>query len=282
MHKFLVLLSAVFVSSCTWYFGSWEQDETGLSLEQAVASSDRTPAFAARDGARHPLETLQFFGLRADQTVVEIWPGGGWWAEILAPYLKDRGQYYAAHFVSSHPNSPAWRREMAEKFVARFAGQPQRYGQVEVTELGRPDYWTPAPAGSADLVLTFRNVHNWMKGDYAPRMFQAFHDTLKAGGILGVVEHRAPPGTSLEAMKKSGYVTEAHVIALAEAAGFKLMEKSEINANPADTADHPAGVWTLPPSLRLGDQDRAKYLAIGESDRMTLKFVKPILVAPAG
>ena len=282
MHKILLLLSAVFVSSCTWYFGSWDEPQGGISLEQAVASSDRTPAFAARDAARHPLQTLQFFGLRADQTVVEIWPAGGWWAEILAPYLKDRGQYYAAHFVSSHPNSPAWRREMAEKFSARFAGQPQRYGQVKVTELGRPDYWTPAPAGSADLVLTFRNVHNWMKGDYAPRMFQAFNDTLKAGGILGVVEHRAPPETSLEEMKQSGYVTEAHVIALAEAAGFKLMEKSEINANPADTADHPAGVWTLPPSLGLGEQDRAKYLAIGESDRMTLKFVKPILVAPAG
>jgi predicted methyltransferase len=246
----------------------------GDGLEQAIAADHRTPAFRERDRYRHPRETLAFFGLKPDQTVVEVWPSTGWYTEILAPYLRERGRYYAAGFVISHENAPEYRLDIAAKFGVKLSARPDLYDRVVVTELGRPDRWQACPPGTADLVLTFRNVHNWMSADYEADMFQAFHAALKPGGVLGVVEHRARPGTSREQMQKTGYVTEAHVIKVAEAAGFKLDARAEINANPQDTTDHPEGVWTLPPSLRLGDKDREKYLAIGESDRMTLRFVK--------
>lgn len=245
----------------------------GPTLEAAVAAEHRTPAFRERDRYRHPKETLEFFGLKPDQTVVEVWPGAGWYTEILAPYLRERGKYYAAGLVAS-PTASEYRRNSLANFAKKLAARPDLYDRAIVTELGQPDRWQAAPAGSADLVLTFRNVHNWMSGDYEAEMFKAFHAALKPGGVLGVVEHRAKPGTSREQMKKSGYVTEEHVIKTAEAAGFKLDARSEINANPADTRDHPEGVWTLPPSLELKDKDREKYLAIGESDRMTLRFVR--------
>jgi predicted methyltransferase len=244
------------------------------SLAAAVAADHRTPEFRERDRYRHPQETLEFFGLKPDQTVVEVWPSSGWYTEILAPYLRERGKYYAAGFVISNENVPEYRLDIAGKFGMKLTARPDLYDRVVVTELGRPDRWQACPPGSADLVLTFRNVHNWMNADYEAEMFKAFHDALKPGGVLGVVEHRARPGTSREEMKKSGYVTEEHVIAVAKAAGFKLEARSEVNANPADTKDHPEGVWTLPPTLRLGDKDREKYARIGESDRMTLRFVK--------
>ena len=245
------------------------------TLSEVLAGPQRSAENRARDAYRHPAETLAFFGLKPDQHVVEVWPGGGWYAEILAPYLRESGQYIAAGFVSSEKDAPAWRIEMVRKLDARFAAEPAVFGKPLVTQLGIPDSWTAAPAGSADLVLTFRNVHNWLKAGYEAQMFKAFFDALKPGATLGVVEHRAKPGTSLDKMKSSGYVTEAHVIELAKAAGFELDAKSEINANPKDSTDHPEGVWTLPPTLRLGDKDREKYLAIGESDRMTLRFIKP-------
>jgi predicted methyltransferase len=244
------------------------------SLDQTVSADHRTPAFRERDRYRHPKETLEFFGLRPDMTVVEVWPSSGWYTEILAPYLRADGKYYAASFVVTSENAPAYRLEIAKAFSEKLAKRPDLFDRVVVTELGRPDHWQACPPGTADLVLTFRNVHNWMNADYEAEMFQAFHAALKPGGVLGVVEHRARPGTSREDMKKSGYVTEEHVIKVAEAAGFKLYARTEINANPKDTRDHPEGVWTLPPSLRLGEKDREKYLAIGESDRMTLRFVK--------
>jgi predicted methyltransferase len=247
----------------------------GPGLDEVIAGAHRTPDFAARDRYRHPQQTLQFFGLRPDATVVEVWPGGGWYTEILAPYLRERGTYYAAGFVVSDEKATEYRRKSAAAFEAKLAAQPELYDRVIITELGLPDRWQAAPAGTADLVLTFRNVHNWMNADYEAAMFQAFHAALKPGGVLGVVEHRARPGTSMQDMKKSGYVTEAYVIEVAEKAGFRLVARSEINANAADSTIHPEGVWTLPPSLRLGEQDRERYLAIGESDRMTLKFVKP-------
>lgn len=245
------------------------------SLADVLAGPQRSAENRARDAYRHPAETLAFFGLKPDQHVVEVWPGGGWYAEILAPYLRESGQYIAAGFVRDEKEAPAYRTQMLRKLDARFAAEPAVFGKPLVTQLGLPDAFTAAPAGSADLVLTFRNVHNWMKADFEAQMFKAFFDALKPGGTLGVVEHRAKAGTPLDKMKTSGYVTEAHVIELAKAAGFELQAKSEINANPKDSADHPEGVWTLPPSLRLGDKDREKYLAIGESDRMTLRFVKP-------
>lgn len=246
----------------------------GPSLDDAIAAPHRMPAYVERDRYRHPKQTLEFFGVKPDQVVVEIWPSRGWYTEILAPYLRDRGQYYAAGFAISNPDIPEYQRTITADFAAKMAAHPDLYRAVTVAELGAPDRWIACPPGTADLVLTFRNVHNWVEGGYEAQMFKAFHAALKRGGTLGVVEHRARPGTSLEQMKKSGYMTEAYVIEAAEKAGFKLVDKSEINANPKDTADHPEGVWTLPPSLALKDKDREKYLAIGESDRMTLKFVK--------
>ena len=264
----LVMLAAVTTAACTLLGPA-----SAPGLDQALAADHRTPAFRERDRYRHPRQTLEFFGLRPDQTVVEVWPGAGWYTEILAPYLRERGKYYAAGLVAT-PDASEYRRNSIGNFAKKLAERPDLYGRAIVTELGSPDRWQACPPGSADLVVTFRNVHNWMAGDFEAEMFKAFHAALKPGGVLGVVEHRAKPGTSREAMKKSGYVTEEHVIKMAEAAGFKLDARSEINANPADTKDHPEGVWTLPPTLELKDKDREKYLAIGESDRMTLRFVK--------
>lgn len=246
----------------------------GPSLDAAIAADHRTPAYVERDRYRHPKATLEFFGLKSNLTVVEVWPGRGWYTEILASYLRERGHYYAAGFAISAEDTPKYMRDITVDFASKLAERPDLYSGVTVSELGKPDRWTACPPGGADLVLTFRNVHNWVAGDYENEMFKAFHAALKPGGVLGVVEHRARPATSREVMKESGYVTEAYVIELAEKAGFKLVEKSEINANPMDTKDHPEGVWTLPPSFALKDKDREKYAAIGESDRMTLRFVK--------
>lgn len=243
-------------------------------LAEVIAHPRRSEANRARDAARHPAETLAFFGLTPRSHVVEISPGGGWYMEILAPYLAADGKYYGTipHLA---PGATGYFATAVANLKARIAADPAAFGAVTLTTLSPPDHTTIAPAGTADLVLTFRNVHNWMAAGNAPAMFSAFFAALKPGGVLGVVEHRAAPGTSVEAMAKSGYVTEQQVIAFATAAGFTVDGHSEINANPRDTKDHPAGVWTLPPTYRLGDQDRAKYAAIGESDRMTLRFRKP-------
>ena len=235
------------------------------TLSQVIAGPQRTPAFKARDRYRHPLQGLEFFGVKPDMTVVEIWPSGGWWTEILAPYLRAHGKYYAAVAPPSR----------ATAFHAKLAAEPQYYDRVIVTEVGPPDHWRIAPPGSADVVLTFRNVHNWLAGHYAKEMFAAMYRALKPGGVLGLDEHRAAPGTTRADWVKTGYVSEDFVIGLAREAGFRLVAKSEISANPKDTKNYPDGVWTLPPTLALGQKDRARYLAIGESDRMTLKFVKP-------
>lgn len=253
-------------------------------LDQAMAGDHREPDFVKRDRYRHPKETLNFFGLKPDMTVVEIWPSLGWYTEILAPVLRHQGVLYAAGFSMTSGITPDWRKEMQIKFTEKLGHRPDIYDHVVVTELSIPDRTTIAPPGSADMILTFRNVHNWMKGDYTQGMFETFYRILKPGGILGVVEHRAAAGTSIEQMIKTGYVSTAFVIALAEAVGFRFEESSEINANPADTKDHPEGVWTLPPTLRYcntlkagSDKDKCvtKYTAIGESDRMTLRFRKP-------
>jgi predicted methyltransferase len=248
---------------------------TAKTVEQAMNADHRSPNNIARNQYRHPADTLAFFGLKADMTVVEIWPGGGWYSEILAPVLKDHGQYYAAGFSLIAERTPDWRKNYQRKFEEKLKQNPEIYGKTIVTDLSIPERTEIAPAGTADLVLTFRNVHNWMKGEYAQDVFDAMFKAVKHGGYLGVIEHRAKPGTSLEDMITSGYVTEAYVIKLANAAGFKLDAKSEVNANAKDSSQHPKGVWTLPPSLRLGEKDQAKYLAIGESDRMTLRFIKP-------
>jgi predicted methyltransferase len=249
--------------------------ETELLLDQAIAGHHREAKNVARDVYRHPKETLLFFGLKPGMTVVEIWPGGGWYTEILAPVLHDKGKLYEASFAGQLKAAPDLRREIERDFRKKLAQRPEIYDRIIHTELQAPEYTAIAPRGSADLVLTFRNVHNWAKDGSADAAFKVFYDVLKPGGILGVSDHRAKPGTPFEDMIRNGYVTEDYVIELAQRAGFRLAAKSEINANPKDTKDHPKGVWTLPPTLRLGDQDREKYLAIGESDRMTLKFLKP-------
>jgi predicted methyltransferase len=246
------------------------------ALDQILAGSHRDPKNAARDVYRHPKQGLLFFGIRPDMTAVEVWPSGGWWTEILAPLLKERGKYYAAWYATQAAGASDYAKEQEKKFDAKLAERPDLYGGVIKTHLLAPAFVDMAPKGSADLVLTFRNVHNWAKAGNAEAMFKSFYDVLKPGGILGVVDHRAKPGTAFQRQIDSGYLTEEYVIGLAEGAGFRLAEKSELNANPRDTTDHPRGVWTLPPTLALGDQDRDRYLAIGESDRMTLKFVKPV------
>jgi predicted methyltransferase len=244
-----------------------------LSWEAALISDNRSASNKARDAYRHPQQTLEFFGLTAGMTVVEIAPGGGWYTEILAPLLKDNGKYYAAHYSANGPGG--YYRASLGRYLQKLGDNNDAYQGVIVTTLQPPTETTIAPAGSADLVVAFRNVHSWMRAGSAEQTLAAIYAALKPGGMFGVVQHRAKKGADIESMKKSGYVTERQVMALAEAAGFVLAGRSEINANPKDTANHPEGVWTLPPSLRLKEKDQAKYIAIGESDRMTLKFIKP-------
>jgi predicted methyltransferase len=264
--------TAAFVLSLAVSAGAFAQAPDAL-LDQVIAGSHRTPAFPARDVYRHPKETLAFFGLRPELHVAEVWPGAGWYAEILAPYLREKGRYYAAHFVIDD-RTPQQYRDSRRSFEQRFSGNPALFGRPVITALRAPEHAELAPRGSLDLILTFRNVHNWLEEGRELAMFRAFHDALKPAGVLGVVEHRARPGTTLEDMKRTGYMTESHVIGLAEKAGFRLDARSEVNANPKDTKDYAVGVWALPPSFRNGSVDREKYAAIGESDRMTLRFVK--------
>jgi predicted methyltransferase len=248
-------------------------ETTADRLAAVIAGDHRTEAFAARDEARNPLETLLFFGIEPDMTVVEIWPGAGWYTEILAPFLRDEGTYIAAGF---NPEAEVdYMRNLAARFQAKLEAEPASYGEAEVVVFDPPEHVDIAPDESVDMVLTFRNVHSMLGRGVLDESLAAFFRVLKPGGVLGVVAHRADAGTEFDPEERTGYVSEAEVIAAAEKAGFRLAERSEINANPRDTKDHPRGVWTLPPTLRLGDEDREKYLAIGESDRMTLRFVKP-------
>ena len=244
------------------------------ALQKAVADAGRKPENVLRDKYRHPVETLDFFEVDPGDAVVEIWPGGGWYTEILAPYVTaGGGKLYLV--------APDWGRSGIDKLKA---ANPTLYSAAVVADFPAFDANSVrVPDGTAGVVLTFRNVHNWRMGyrrddkqDYSPEAFKQIYAMLKPGGILGVVDHRLPESASAERERESGYIKLSTVKALAEAAGFKLAATSEVNANPKDTADWPDGVWTLPPGLRLKDKDREKYLAIGESDRMTLKFVKPL------
>ena len=246
------------------------QDQSGLA--RWVAAPHRTARNVARDGFRHPAESLAFFGVKENSTVVEILPGSaGYYMEILAPYLRERGRYIAAN-----RDETAVPRYLADhqKLLARLKAEPALYGKVLVTKFNA-DRHEIAPPGSADFVLTFRNLHNWIERNEVDGALRAFHRALKPGAVLGVVDHRGRTNMSQEAQMKTGYVRQDFAIALIEKAGFKLIEPSEVNANPRDTKDHPEGVWTLPPTYRMKEKDRAKYEAIGESDRFTLKFVKP-------
>jgi predicted methyltransferase len=255
----MILLLAVFLAGCAAQPTEWYEGK------------HRTPGNVARDGYRHPLEVIEFLGIRRDSTVVEILPGsGGYYMEILAPWLKDSGRYVAASRDAAAP--PQYVADH-NKLLARLAAEPALYSKVIVTEFDA-DQHDIAPAGSADFVLTFRNLHNWIERGEIEGALRAFHKALKPGGILGVVDHRGRKDLSQQAQMASGYVREDYAIELIERAGFRLIGASEVNANPRDTKDYPAGVWSLPPTYRLKDQDRARYAAIGESDRFTLKFAK--------
>ena len=236
-------------------------------LKGAIASEDRTPKNVARDVYRHPYETLDFFGIKQDMTVIELSPGGGWYTEILANYIHYPGTLIAAHF---NPDAGGYYKRGRANFEKKMNSNPM-YGRVEIVNIDS----TLAEPNSVDAVLTFRNLHNWL-GPLLDTIFSNSYKALKPGGVFGVVEHRANEGTTLEIMKKSGYVTEEHAIAMAKKHGFELVSKSEINSNSKDIKNYPKGVWTLPPNLRMKEVDREKYLLIGESDRMTLLFRKPL------
>lgn len=265
-----IFLAILLASSCSLSHAV----EKANSLHRVIMGDHRSIEHKHRDIYRHPQQTLEFFDVKDDMTVVEIWPGEGWYTEILAPYLKDHGKLYAAHF-SGNANQVYYQKNLSE-FVKKIKSKSKLYGKLKLTVLQPPEFLQVAPEGSADRVLTFRNVHNWMKNDQAATVFNAMFKALKPGGILGVVEHRNSVLKPQDIHAASGYVTEDYVIALARNAGFEFLEKSEINANGKDTKDYPAGVWTLPPSLKLKDKNRKAYEAIGESDRMTIKFIKPL------
>ncbi len=241
-------------------------------LDRAIHAPTRTAKMIARDGARHPAAELAFFGITPRSTVVEIWPGGGYWTQILAPYLHDHGTYYLAMGAADGDHTES-AFALNPKFQAMLDAHRDVYDRAKLTEFGahHPDL---APPGSADLVLTFRNLHNWMEADDAPVMLAAIHAALKPGGVLGVEDHRASTKTPPDPKAEKGYVRQDDAIALIERAGFKLAGSSEIDANPRDTADYPKGVWTLPPVFANGAVDHAKYAAIGEADNFVLKFVR--------
>ncbi|EZP72801.1 O-methyltransferase [Sphingomonas paucimobilis] len=232
-------------------------------IAAAVAAPTRTPANAARDKYRHPAETLSFFGITPQQTVVEYSPSGGWYTEILAPLLRDKG-----NLIALQPSG-----RYLDGYKKFLAAKPDAYAKVKLVAF--PEETSAIPAGSVDTVLTFRNVHNMVMSGTEASAFKSFYDMLKPGGVLGIVDHRLPEDRDAALEKSSGYLKTSTVRRIAEAAGFEYVGASEINANAKDSADWPKGVWTLPPVLSNGEVDKAKYMAIGESDRMTLKFRKP-------
>ena len=256
--------------------GAWRParaEDVNPALKAAIDAPQRAEKNRVRDVYRHPAEALTFFGVKPDSTVVEILPGaGGYWTEILAPYLKDKGHYIAANGEAASTSEEVQKDNAG--FQAKFVAAPELYGKIEVSEFAA-DKHAIAPPGSVDFVLTFRNLHNWMAHGETAGALKAFYDALKPGGVLGIVDHRGNPDLPQDLLAKSGYVRQDVAIQLIEAAGFKFAGASEANANPKDTKDYSVGVWALPPTYRLKDVDHDKYAAIGESDRFTLKFVKP-------
>jgi predicted methyltransferase len=248
------------------------RETTAVALDNILAGTQRSPQNSARDRYRHPKDTLLFFGIRPEMTVLEVWPEPGWYTEIIAPLVRQRGKYYAA-VIAPDPQSK-YVTERLHDYQQKLASKPDVYGAVAVVTFPS-DGGDVVPPGSLDMVVTFRNIHNWMAQDFAGQAFATLYKALKPGGVLGVVEHRGNPATAQDPKAKSGYVNEDYAIRLIEGQGFRLVGESQINANPKDTKDYEQGVWTLPPTYRRGDQDRQKYADIGESDRFTLKFVKP-------
>lgn len=242
-------------------------------LTEIITGKHRTQSNIVRDIYRHPLETLQFFGIKDNMSVVEISPGGGWYTEILAPYLKDNGQYIAAGYDPE--SSVPYYKKNAVKFQKKLKANPELYGKTQLTIMQPPEKMDFAKENSADMILSFRNSHGWHSRGHSEAVYTAIFKALKFGGIFGLVQHRAGHFHPKDTSGKMGYLKQSEVIKLAEKVGFKLIGKSDINANPKDKRDYEKGVWALPPVYRLKDKDKEKYRAIGESDRMTLKFVKP-------
>ncbi len=260
-----VLLAAACASSSS-------RQSTAESLTGILAGDQRPPEERARDAYRHPKETLLFFGIRPEMKVLEVWPEPGWYTAVIAPLVRDKGKYYAA-VIAADPASKYITHRL-EEYQARLAARPDMYDRVAVVSFPA-DGGDAVPPGTVDMVVTFRNIHNWMARDQAPQAFASMYRALKPGGVLGVVEHRGSPSVPQDPKAKSGYVNEEYAIRMIEAQGFRLVAKSEVNDNPRDTKDYEHGVWTLPPTYRLGAKDHDRYAAIGESDRFTLRFVKP-------
>jgi predicted methyltransferase len=261
---------ALLVAACSTATSS--RQTTTDALTAILAGDQRTAEERARDVYRHPKETLLFFGIRPEMSVLEVWPEPGWYTQVIAPLVREKGKYYAA-VIAPDPSDKHITQRLAD-YRASLAARPDIYDRVSVVSFPA-DGGDAVPPGSVDMVVTFRNIHNWMARDAAPQAFASMYKALKPGGVLGVVEHRGNPGSPQDPHAKSGYVNEDFAIRLIEAAGFRLVAKSEVNANPKDTKDYEQGVWTLPPTYRLGARDHDKYAAIGESDRFTLRFVKP-------
>jgi predicted methyltransferase len=264
------LASAVLVAACA---ATSSRQTTAEALTGILAADTRPEESRARDRYRHPKETLLFFGIRPEMSVLEVWPEPGWYTEVIAPLLRDKGKYYAA-VIAADPESK-YITQRLEKYRQKLAERPNLYDHVAVVSFPA-DGGDAVPPASVDMVVTFRNIHNWMSRGTTAQAFATMYRALRPGGVLGVVEHRGNPAVAQDPKAKSGYVNEDYAIKLIEAQGFRLVAKSQVNANPRDTKDYEQGVWTLPPTYRLGDKDHDKYAAIGESDRFTLRFVKPL------
>jgi predicted methyltransferase len=280
--KYLITTVFALMAAAT----GWASDlSVEARVERAMFGDHRSESNIARNRYRHPVGTLSFLGLQDGMTVMEIWPGGGWYTEILAPVIRDSGQFIVAGYDTEVPDQPEYRYRLQKGMLEKFAADPGIYDQVAIVPFSPPASSSLGAAGSVDLLLTFRNTHGWVGDGIAESVFAEFARVLKPGGILGVVQHRARDDADPSESANSGYLSEAAVIELARKAGLYLEARSEVNANPADSRDHENGVWTLPPSLSLcaeieaeaGRADcEAKYRAIGESDRMTLRFRKPL------
>lgn len=271
LRKILILM--MMTGACS---AAMAQDmSVAASVEKAMWGDHRSESNMERNRFRHPVGTLDFFGLKAGMTVVEIWPGGGWYTEILAPVLRYKGQFIVATWDPAVEGQPSYRYELPKEMAAKFEAHPDVYDQVGTAYYSPPESASLGDENSIDMVLTFRNTHGWVNNGQAQDVYNEFARVLRPGGVLGVVQHRAAEGADPAETARKGYVSEAAIIALAEQAGLVLEARSEVNANPRDTKDYADGVWTLPPGFRLGDTDREKYAAIGESDRMTLRFRKP-------
>lgn len=265
----LLACAALLAASCST---TSTRETTAAALDNILAGSQRSAENSARDRYRHPKETLLFFGIRPEMKVLEVWPEPGWYTEVIAPLVRERGQYYAA-VIAPDPDSKYVTGRLAN-YQQKLTASPDIYGGVQVVTLPT-DGSDVVPPGTLDMVVTFRNIHNWMARDSAGQVFATLYRALKPGGVLGVEEHRGNAAAAQDPKAKSGYVNEDYAIRLIEGQGFRLVGESQVNANPRDTKDYEQGVWTLPPSYRLGEKDRQQYAQIGESDRFTLKFVKP-------